>query len=59
MDLWGWVLVPRGLPIYAGSSTSVNVLSDRQQLVVTTLSSKRLPFFQDSCSMAAMDQHSR
>ena len=35
MDLWRWAPVPSDLPIPAGSSTSVNVLSDRQQLAVT------------------------
>ena len=35
MDLWRWAPVPSDLPISAGSSTSVNVLSDRQQLAVT------------------------
>ena len=35
MDLWPWALVLSDLPISAGSSTSVNVLSDRQQLAVT------------------------
>ena len=37
MDLWRWAPVPSDLPISAGSSTSVNVLSDRQQLAVTDL----------------------
>ena len=35
MDMWRWEPVPSDLPIFAGSSTSVNVLSDRQQLAVT------------------------
>ena len=35
MDLWRWAPVPSDLPISAGSSTSVNVLNDRQQLAVT------------------------
>ena len=29
MDLWRWAPVPSDSPIPAGSSTSVNVLSDR------------------------------
>ena len=35
MDLWRWAPVPSDLPISAGSSTSNNVLSDRQELAVT------------------------
>ena len=35
MDLCRWAAVPSDLPISTGSSTSVNVLSDRQQLAVT------------------------
>ena len=35
MDLWRWAPVPSDLHISAGSSTSVSVLSDRQQLAVT------------------------
>ena len=36
MNLWRWAPVPSGLPISAGSSSSVNALSDRQQLAVTS-----------------------
>ena len=35
MDPWRWAPVPSDLLISAGSSISVNVLSDRQQLAVT------------------------
>ena len=42
MDLWRWAPVPSDLPIFAGSSTSVNVLSDRHQLAVTVIWSFQL-----------------
>ena len=42
MDLWRWVSVPSDLPIYTGSSTSVNALGDRQQLAVTVRAKKFL-----------------
>ena len=35
MDLWRWEHFPSDLPNSTGSSTSVNALSDRQQLAVT------------------------
>ena len=42
MDLWQWAPVPSDLPIYSGSFTSVNALSDRQLLAVTSHSAKKL-----------------
>ena len=39
MDLWRWAPVPTSdSPIPAGSSTSVNALSDRELLAVTSVS---------------------
>ena len=49
MDLWRWAPVPSDLPISAGSSTSVNALSDRQQLAVTSSKSFE-PCTKDSLS---------
>ena len=37
MDIRRWAPVPSDLPISSGSSTSVDVLSDRQQLAVTNI----------------------
>ena len=43
MDLWRWAPVPSGLPNFAGSSTSINALSDLSLLTFNNNKLVRLP----------------